>query len=129
MPPESNPAVSIVIPVYNEEKMIVATIDHLHQILQSSNYQYEIIVINDGSTDSTAQVLAAVNDIYLVEHNRNRGYGAALKTGIRLARYPFIVITDADGTYPNERIPDLLSLASRADMVVGARIGQNVTYS
>ncbi|MGL5941709.1 MAG: glycosyltransferase family 2 protein [Waterburya sp.] len=129
MHPESNPAVSIVIPVYNEEKMIAATVDHLHQILQSSNYQYEIIVINDGSTDSTAEVLAVVNNIYLVEHNRNRGYGAALKTGIRLARYPFIVITDADGTYPNERIPDLLSLATRADMVVGARIGQNVTYS
>jgi glycosyltransferase involved in cell wall biosynthesis len=124
-----NPAVSVVIPVYNEEKSITATVNHLHQILQSSNYQYEIIVVNDGSTDSTTQVLASINDIYLVEHNRNRGYGAALKTGIRLAQYPSIVITDADGTYPNERIPELLLLANRSDMVVGARIGQNVTYS
>ena len=48
-------------------------------------------------------------------HDRNRGYGAALKTGLRHARHPLIVITDADGTYPNERIPDLLRLAASAD--------------
>lgn len=73
--------------------------------------------------------LSSVNGITLIEHNRNRGYGAALKTGIRQAQYPLIVITDADGTYPNERIPDLLTLAARADMVVGSRTGKNVTYS
>ena len=121
------PTFSVVIPVYNEEEIIVATVEHLHQILQS--YQYEIIVVNDGSTDSTSQVLSSVTEITLIEHNHNRGYGAALKTGIRQAQYPLIVITDADGTYPNERIPDLLQLAKRADMVVGARTGKNVTYS
>ena len=126
---EFNVAFSIVIPVYNEEKIIAATIDSIHQILQPHNYQYEIIVVNDGSTDSTAQVLSSINNIYLIEHNRNRGYGAALKTGIRQAQYPLVVITDADGTYPNERIPELIVLANRADMVVGARIGKNVTYS
>ena len=121
------PTFSLVIPVYNEEEIIVATVEHLHQILQS--YQYEIIVVNDGSTDSTSQVLSSVTGIILIEHNHNRGYGAALKTGIRQAQYPLIVITDADGTYPNKRIPDLLQLAKRADMVVGARTGENVTYS
>ena len=126
---EFNPPFSIVIPVYNEEKIIAATVNSLHQILQTNNYQYEIIVVNDGSTDSTAQVLSSVTGINLIEHNRNWGYGAALKTGIRQAKYPLIVITDADGTYPNERIPELIMLANRADMVVGARIGKNVTYS
>lgn len=65
----------------------------------------------------------------MLEHRSNLGYGAALKTGIRYAKYPLIVITDADGTYPNERIPALVSLAATADMVVGARIGTNVSYS
>jgi glycosyltransferase involved in cell wall biosynthesis len=127
MPQELLPTFSLVIPVYNEEEMIAATVEDLHQILQS--YQYEIIVVNDGSTDATSKVLSSVNGITLIEHNRNRGYGAALKTGIRQAQYPLIVITDADGTYPNERIPDLLTLAARADMVVGSRTGKNVTYS
>jgi glycosyltransferase involved in cell wall biosynthesis len=128
MPQEFLPTFSLVIPVYNEEEIIAATVEHLHQIFQS-NYQYEIIVINDGSTDTTSQVLSTVKGITLLEHNHNRGYGAALKTGIRQAQYPLIVITDADGTYPNERIPDLLTLAARADMVVGSRTGKNVTYS
>ena len=127
MSQESLPTFSLVIPVYNEEDAIAGTVSHLHQILQS--YQYEIIVVNDGSTDTTSQVLASVTGIKLIEHNHNRGYGAALKTGIRQAQYPLIVITDADGTYPNERIPDLLELSKKADMVVGSRTGKNVTYS
>jgi glycosyltransferase involved in cell wall biosynthesis len=127
MPPEFLPTFSLVIPVYNEEEIIAATVEELQQILKS--YQYEIIVVNDGSTDATSQVLSSVNGITLIEHNCNRGYGAALKTGIRQAQYPLIAITDADGTYPNERIPDLLTLAARADMVVGSRTGKNVTYS
>lgn len=127
MPQESLPTFSLVIPVYNEEDAIATTVEHLHQILQS--YQYEIIVVNDGSTDSTSQVLSSVTGITLIEHNHNRGYGAALKTGIRQAQYSLIVITDADSTYPNERIPDLLQLAKKADMVVGSRTGKNVTYS
>ena len=127
MPQESLPTFSLVIPVYNEEDAIATTVEHLHQILQS--YQYEIIVVNDGSTDFTSQVLSSVTGITLIEHNHNRGYGAALKTGIRQAQYSLIVITDADATYPNERIPDLLQLAKKADMVVGSRTGKNVTYS
>ncbi len=128
MSQESLPTFSLVIPVYNEEEIIAATVEHLHQIFQP-HYEYEIIVVNDGSTDSTSNVLTSVANITLIEHNSNRGYGAALKTGIRQAQYPLIVITDADGTYPNERIPDLLQLAKKADMVVGSRTGKNVTYS
>lgn len=120
---------SLVIPAYNEEQGIAATLDHLQTKLQGSNCAYEIIVVNDGSTDCTGDILRTRQDIKLIEHRKNRGYGAALKTGIRQARYPLIVITDADGTYPNERIPELVALAGQADMVVGARIGANVRYS
>ncbi|NER33763.1 MAG: glycosyltransferase family 2 protein [Oscillatoria sp. SIO1A7] len=68
------------------------------------------------------------NNLRVIQHDRNLGYGAALKTGIRQAKYPLIVITDADSTYPNDRIPELVALAREADMVVGARIGANVSY-
>ena len=122
------PAFSLVLPVYNEELAIASTLDELHKILRSGGCEYEIITVNDGSTDRTGEILRDCIDIRLIEHPRNRGYGAALKTGIRYARYPLIVITDADGTYPNERIPQLVTLATQADMVVGARIGTNVQY-
>ena len=122
------PAFSLVLPVYNEELAIASTLDELQKILRSAGCEYEIITVNDGSTDRTGEILRDCIDIRLIEHPRNRGYGAALKTGIRYARYPLIVITDADGTYPNERIPQLVTLATQADMVVGARIGANVQY-
>jgi glycosyltransferase involved in cell wall biosynthesis len=123
------PAFSLILPVYNEEQYVAITLEHLHQQFQAAGCHYEIIVVNDGSTDRTSQILQELSGIRLIEHNQNRGYGAALKTGIRHAKYSLIVITDADGTYPNERIPELVALAQQADMVVGARIGENVKYS
>ncbi|MBE9125819.1 MULTISPECIES: glycosyltransferase family 2 protein [unclassified Coleofasciculus] len=123
------PAFSLVLPVYNEEKGIEPTLEHLQENLKLISSEYEIIAVNDGSTDNTGEILRSRSDIRVIEHRRNRGYGAALKTGIRQANYPLIVITDADGTYPNEMIPYLASLTSNADMVVGARIGANVRYS
>ncbi len=120
------PAFSLVLPVYNEEEAIAFTLDHLQETLRYTDCEYEIVAVNDGSKDGTGEILRSRSDIKLIEHRRNRGYGAALKTGIRNAKYPLIVITDADGTYPNERIPELVRLAARADMVVGARIGANV---
>lgn len=128
-PPKKYPAFSLVIPVYNEKASILPTLDHLQEILHAKECKFEIIVVNDGSTDGTTEILRSRHDIGLIEHSRNRGYGAALKTGIRHAKYPLIAITDADGTYPNENLPDLVALTHQADMVVGARIGANVRYS
>lgn len=124
-----SPVFSLILPVYNEESGVEATLNQLQETLKSSSCKYEILVVNDGSTDGTREILQARTDIKVIEHNRNRGYGAALKTGIRYAKYPLIVITDADGTYPNERIPELVILAMQADMVVGSRTGENVRYS
>ncbi|MDB9514256.1 glycosyltransferase family 2 protein [Kamptonema animale CS-326] len=125
----SSPFFSLILPVYNEESGVEATLNHLQETLKSSSCKYEILVVNDGSTDGTREILQSRTDIKVIEHNRNRGYGAALKTGIRYAKYPLIVITDADGTYPNERIPELVILAMHADMIVGSRTGENVRYS
>ena len=123
------PAFSLILPVYNEEKGLASTLTHLQEILQTSRYEYEVIVVNDGSTDGTEEILHNYTSVKIISHRRNRGYGAALKTGIKQAKYPLIAITDGDGTYPNERIPELVELATEADMVVGARIGLNVRYS
>ena len=126
---KNDQAFSIIIPVYNEETGIAATIVHLQESLKSTVSEYEIIIVNDGSTDETSKILSSLTQIRVIEHARNRGYGAALKTGIRHAKYSIIVITDGDGTYPNHQIPHLVTLMQQADMVVGARIGANVRYS
>ena len=120
---------TVVIPVFNEEQAIEGTLHRVINVLREFGWQYEVIVVNDGSTDRTATLLRhalARGDVRIVEHPRNLGYGAALKTGVRYARYPWIAIVDADGTYPLEQIPHLGKFVRDADMVVGARFGAQV---
>jgi glycosyltransferase involved in cell wall biosynthesis len=119
---------SVVIPAYNEENGISPVLDHIGDILAQSPWPHELIVVDDGSHDQTAAIIRQRDDVTLVSHPVNKGYGAALKTGIRRARYDVVCITDADGTYPNERIFDLLERlhATNSDMVVGARTGAQV---
>jgi glycosyltransferase involved in cell wall biosynthesis len=127
--PGTIPAFSLVIPVYDEEETIANTLAELRDTFSDLRCEYEIIIVNDGSTDRTTEILANQSDVLVLQHQKNLGYGAALKTGIQQARNDWIVITDSDGTYPNGRIPDLLQLAPSYDMVVGSRTGANVTYS
>jgi glycosyltransferase involved in cell wall biosynthesis len=118
--------VSIVIPAFNEEQGVGHVIGELRDVLAVNGIASEIIVVDDGSTDKTA-VVAAAAGARVFRHRSNRGYGAALKSGIAGASNDSIVITDADGTYPCEYIPQMLALLERADMVVGARIGSKVS--
>lgn len=128
---EVAPVFSVVIPCYNESEGIAKTLDSLIAGLEGGE-PYEVIVVNDGSKDGTASVLEDLKGRYpqlrVLNHSRNRGYGAALKTGVRRASADLIVITDADGTYPNERIPELVEEAKCVDMVVGARVADDVVY-
>lgn len=117
--------VSIVIPAFNEEGAIVSGIREIREVMDPSGYEYEIIVVDDGSEDKTAE-LARAEGINLIERPENQGYGAALKAGIRRTAHDVIVITDADGTYPAKYIPDLVGQLGMYDMVVGARTGENV---
>ncbi|HWP48965.1 MAG TPA: glycosyltransferase family 2 protein [Candidatus Limnocylindrales bacterium] len=116
--------VCIVIPAYNEEKAIAEQIQKVRSVMGQTDWHYQIIVVDDGSTDRTAEE-ASKYEVQLIRLPRNRGYGAALKAGISAARSDYIVIIDADGTYPAEAIPELLAKVPEYDMVVGARIGPN----
>ena len=118
--------ISIVIPAYNEAGAIRPTLTALRDMVQSSNLSAEIIVVDDGSTDGTGDQVSAEEGVRLIRHRQNRGYGASLKTGIRQASNNIIVITDADGTYPIDKIPELVAEMGPYDMVVGARTGEAV---
>ena len=91
--------------------------------MRTSGWRYEVIVIDDGSTDGTAEAASRGGLGRIVRRRQNRGYGAALKLGVRLANYDWVLITDADGTYPVEAIPALLAEADVNTMVVGSRTG------
>ena len=123
----SQSGLSIIVPAFNEQESIAAVLAEIHHIIEKRECLYEVIVVDDGSTDKTvAQVDQLQNR--LLRHPKNQGYGASLKSGILHAHHPIIVITDADGTYPHDNIPQLLDTFQNGDydMVVGARIGKQV---
>ena len=121
--------VSIIIPANNEAGGIGLTLEKIIDVMGTSGRAHEIILVDDGSDDDTADLGAGYSDhVRIIRHDVNRGYGAALKTGLRQAKFATICITDADGTYPNEMIPALTEkvIAGECDMAVGARIGDSV---
>jgi glycosyltransferase involved in cell wall biosynthesis len=122
-------SVSIIVPAYNEEGAIQSVMAALMAQMAQSGLVHEVIVVDDGSRDETAVIAQQIPGLTVLRHRQNKGYGAALKTGIRHAQYGLICITDADGTYPNERIPDLVKHLEEnsLDMVVGSRTGENVS--
>jgi glycosyltransferase involved in cell wall biosynthesis len=116
--------ISVVIPAHNEEKAVGTVLDELIDALEGQ--KYEIIVVDDGSTDNTAKIVQQKESVKLIQHPINKGYGAALKTGIKNATSDLIMIIDGDGTYPVKAIPALLEEVDEYDMVVGARTGKEV---
>jgi Glycosyl transferase family 2 len=122
---------SVVIPAYNEEKGIA---DIVHRVLsvredleKTGVLLLELLVVNDGSKDCTAQVtqeLQLQDDcVRLISHPKNRGYGAALKTGFSRAQGDLVGFLDADGTYPPEFFPKLCQAAiNGGDLVIGSRM-------
>jgi glycosyltransferase involved in cell wall biosynthesis len=122
-------AISVVLPAYNEEAGIGAVLDNLCVLPGKSGFECEFIVVDDGSSDRTAEIVRQYPNVAIIQHTMNRGYGAALKTGIRHAKHEVICIADADGTYPNEAVPNLVGhlMEGDYDMVVGARTGTEVS--
>jgi glycosyltransferase involved in cell wall biosynthesis len=117
--------ISIIIPSYNEEHAIASAIEKCRKVLTAAGMvPFEIIVVDDGSTDQTSAI-AITAGATVKTHLQNKGYGFALKTGINAAQYDTVVIIDGDSTYPVETIPALHRLyATGYNMVVGAREGK-----
>jgi glycosyltransferase involved in cell wall biosynthesis len=116
---------SIVIPAYNEEDGIDAIIQRVLAVgpdLSKSGIDMELIIVDDGSKDRTAEMVKTCDGVLLIRHPINKGYGAALKTGFQGGRGELLAFLDADGTYPPEYFPELCQAAlGGADLVVGSR--------
>jgi len=118
-------AVTVVIPAFNEGAHVAAQLRDVLRVMEASGWAFELILVDDGSVDRTAQEADSVG-VRVLRRRNNRGYGASLKLGIKNAKHDWILITDADGTYPVSAIPTLLELAPANEMVVGARTGSTV---
>ena len=131
--------ISIIIPVFNEQKTVFNVIQNLKLELNKLNINYEIIIINDASTDNLKNILENISDaspagippsdgmiaktIKIINHPYNKGNGAAIKTGARAAQYDWILTFDADGQHSPDYISDLLKYTDNYDLISGERIG------
>ena len=113
--------ISVVLPVYNEKGHLRAEIDRIRAALESSKYSFELIVVDDGSSDGSEKELPNIPGITLITHGKNQGSGAARRTGTTAARGRVVVWTDVDMTYPNNLIPELVDSMQGFDHIVGWR--------
>lgn len=114
------PDLAVILPAFNEAQGIEGTLARVRQVLADIPFTSEILVVDDGSTDGTGQRASAAG-VRVVTHAWNRGYGAALKTGILATRAAAVMIMDADATYEPDAIPRLYARLDGAAMVVGTR--------
>ena len=121
----TQPSISVVLPAFNEEAVIGATVSAVVAFLQTITSDYEVIVVNDGSRDSTRAVVDGLSEINssvrCVSHDRNRGYGAALGTGFKAATRELVFLTDGDKQFDIRELVEFLPLIENADLVIGYR--------
>jgi polyisoprenyl-phosphate glycosyltransferase len=123
------PQVSVVLPCYNERDHVELEVKRIRAALEAAGMTYELICVDDGSTDGTREVLQGIAGIRTILLPRNQGSGTARRIGTQQARGQAVVWTDADMTYPNEIIPSLVAqLDDTYDQVVGARKSEAGTY-
>jgi polyisoprenyl-phosphate glycosyltransferase len=125
------PSVTVVLPCYNEQDHVLLEVERITAAMDASGYPYELLVIDDASTDGTLAVLRQAAPRFphlrLLPFHRNGGSGTARRIGTEQASGEIVVWTDADMTYPNERIPELVRLLAEdptVDQVVGARTSE-----
>ncbi len=118
-----DPFLSIVIPAYNESGRIVGSLEAIDEYVRAKNYAIEIILVDDGSTDTTVEIAKAQGGIRVLRNQRNRGKGYSVRHGVLEARGELILFTDADLSAPIEEADKLLAAmeSSHADAVVGSR--------
>lgn len=120
---------SMIIPVRNEAAAIDGVINGVKKALNTLECSYEIIVIDNVSTDKTVDIVKEHSDVRLIQHESDKGYGGSIKEGVKVAKSDNIITIDGDGTYPAEDIPKLVSYIEQYDLVCGARVGKDVSIS
>ena len=120
------PSVSLICPAYYDEDNIGPLVRRNVEALRAVCAEFEIIVVEDGSPDGTGRAVESLaaefpGTVVAVHHNRNRGHGAALKTGFRFAKYPVIAMMDGDGQYDPADLPGLVAMLGTLDLVQGRR--------
>lgn len=113
--------VSVVLPVHNEAGHLQDEVKRIKHALDNSEYSYEVIILDDGSTDGSGEIAESIEDVRVMRFGANRGSGAARKYGTMEARGKVVVWTDVDMTYPNDQIPEMLASMDGYDQVIGAR--------
>src|SRR3954464_15816141 len=119
---QSSPRVLTALPVYNERTHVNPVLDEVVR------YATDVLVVDDGSSDGTSDLLAARHDIRVIHHEKNRGYGAALITAFKYAadnQYDVLVTIDCDGQHEPQRIVQLVAACRDADIVSGSRYLRN----
>ena len=130
-----DPYVSIVLPCYNEQDHVVAEVERICEAMDASGYAYELVAYDDASTDGTFarlhEVAPRFPHLRVVHFDRNGGAGTVRRVGTQRARGEIVVWTDADRTYPTERIPELVQMLDKdpsLDQVVGARTSEEGSH-
>ena len=126
--------VSVIVPCYNEEKNIKSTVAKTIPVLKKITGKWEIILVNDGSKDNTAAVLTSIKkqfpqQIKIITHNPNRGYGGAVKSGLYNSKYKWITFTDSDGQFDFGEVVNLIKKQqqTQADIVIGYYLSRQVS--
>lgn len=119
-PADARLGVSVIIPAYNEAEGVGGVVREVLGILADLDRPYEVIVIDDCSTDGTGE-LAREAGAKVLTHARNKGYGGSLKDGVRAAQHPIVLFYDADGQFNADDIPTMLSYLPEYDMATGWR--------
>jgi glycosyltransferase involved in cell wall biosynthesis len=119
------PELSVFIPVHNEEGNVRAVSEAILRVLPQVAERFELLVVDDGSTDATPQLADALAEehaaVRVIHHPTNRGYGGALRTGLYNCRYALIAFLDGDGQFDFGEVRPFLAASQRADLVIGYR--------
>ena len=119
-------SISVFFPCYNEQENVGQTVEKAIMVLEELNADFDVIIVDDGSSDDTGKIAADIADrddrVKVVRHRRNLGYGAALQSGFEAATKKLVFYTDGDGQFDISEMPPLLELMARYDIVSGYRL-------
>ncbi len=120
-----SPGIAVALPAYNEQESLPRTVPRFVRALRNVTDDFEVVIVNDGSSDRTAEVVNELSreypEVRLVQHPVNLGYGAAVWTGITSGQKEFVFFTDADGQFEVEELSRFLPFAGEYDLIIGYR--------